>query len=136
MTYIHGTATNITAFIDKFQKPLMIDSGVHCSIVATEYLETHFPNWGSQLFPKKAKMFKSESGKMTSVCIIIKEIIIPHREGNIKLKPESLVPEDAHTQGFLLGTDYQRMYGIDIYNSKIRNITIGNKEEKKISLEI
>ncbi|MBW0581875.1 hypothetical protein O181_121590 [Austropuccinia psidii MF-1] len=73
---------------------------------------------------------------MTSIGKIIKEIIIPHRKGNIRLNPEFVVLEDAHIQGFLLGTDYQRMYGIDIYNSKNRNITIGTNKEKKFSLEI
>ena len=68
--------------------------------------------------PTRAKNFKSASGKMTSIGTIIKEIIIPHRKGNIRLNPEFVVLEDAHIQGFLLGTDYQRMYGIDIYNSK------------------
>ncbi|MBW0523170.1 hypothetical protein O181_062885 [Austropuccinia psidii MF-1] len=44
--------------------------------------------------------------------------------------------EDAHIQGILLGTDYQRMYGIDIDNSQNRHITIGTIKEKKFSLEI
>ncbi|MBW0545292.1 hypothetical protein O181_085007 [Austropuccinia psidii MF-1] len=73
---------------------------------------------------------------MTSIGTIIKEIIIPHRKGNIRLIPESFVLEDAHIQGLLLGTDYQRMYGIDIYNSKNRHITIGTNKEKKFSLDI
>ncbi|MBW0483349.1 hypothetical protein O181_023064 [Austropuccinia psidii MF-1] len=63
-------------------------------------------------------------------------MIIPHRKGDIRLNPEFVVLEDAHIQGFLLGIDYQRMYGIDIYNSKNRHITIGTKEEKKFSLDI
>ncbi|MBW0464723.1 hypothetical protein O181_004438 [Austropuccinia psidii MF-1] len=73
---------------------------------------------------------------MTSIVTIIKEIIIPHRKGNIRFNPELVVLEDAHIQGFLLGTDYQRMYGIDIYNSKNRNITISTNKEKKFSLGI
>ncbi|MBW0572159.1 hypothetical protein O181_111874 [Austropuccinia psidii MF-1] len=73
---------------------------------------------------------------MTSIGTIIKEIIIPHRKVNIRLKPEFVVLDDAHIQGFLLGTDCQRMYGIDIYNSKNRHITIGTKKENKISLDI
>ncbi|MBW0542396.1 hypothetical protein O181_082111 [Austropuccinia psidii MF-1] len=73
---------------------------------------------------------------MTSIGTIIKEIIIPHRKVNIRLKPEFVVLNDAHIQGFLLGTDFQRMYGIDIYNSKNRNITIGTNREKKFSLDI
>ncbi|MBW0585876.1 hypothetical protein O181_125591 [Austropuccinia psidii MF-1] len=73
---------------------------------------------------------------MTYIGTIIKEIIIPHRKGNIRLNPEFLVLDDAHIQGFLLGTDYQRMYGIDIYNSKNRHITIGTNKEKKVSLDI
>ncbi|MBW0499018.1 hypothetical protein O181_038733 [Austropuccinia psidii MF-1] len=72
---------------------------------------------------------------MTSIGTIIKEIIIPHRKGNIRLNPEFVVLDDAHIQGILLGTDYQRMYGIDIYNSKNRYITIGTNKEKKFSLD-
>ncbi|MBW0486876.1 hypothetical protein O181_026591 [Austropuccinia psidii MF-1] len=77
---------------------------------------------------------KSASEKMKSIGTIIKEIIIPDRKGNIRLNPEFLVLEDAQIQGFLLGTDYQRMYGIDIYNSKNGNIKIGTKKAKKFHL--
>ncbi|MBW0495889.1 hypothetical protein O181_035604 [Austropuccinia psidii MF-1] len=94
------------------------------------------PNWETQLFPANEKNFKSASGKMISIGTIIKEIIIPHRKGNIRLNSDFVVLEDAHIQGFLLGTDYQRMYGIDIYNSKNRSITIGTRKEIKISLDI
>ncbi|MBW0523625.1 hypothetical protein O181_063340 [Austropuccinia psidii MF-1] len=73
---------------------------------------------------------------MKSIGKIIKEIITPHRKGNIRLNPEFVVLEDAHIQGVLLGTDYQRMYGIDIYNSKNRHITIGTNKEKEFSLDI
>ncbi|MBW0540502.1 hypothetical protein O181_080217 [Austropuccinia psidii MF-1] len=114
MAYIHGTATKMIVCIDNSQNLLIIDSGGHCSVVARNYLDNHFPNRKNQLFPTKAKSFKSASGKMTSIRTIIKEIIIPHRKGNIRLNPELVVLDDAHIQGFLLGTDYQRMYGIDI----------------------
>ncbi|MBW0531547.1 hypothetical protein O181_071262 [Austropuccinia psidii MF-1] len=134
--YIHGTATKVTVFIDNAQHPLIIDSGAHCSIVARNYLDNHFPSWEKQLFPTKAKNSKSASGKMTSIATIFKEIIIPHKKGNIRLNPEFVVLDDAHIQGFLLGTDCQRMYGIYIYNSKNRHITIGTNKEKKFSIDI
>ncbi|MBW0535519.1 hypothetical protein O181_075234 [Austropuccinia psidii MF-1] len=73
---------------------------------------------------------------MTSIGTIIKEIIIPHRKGDLRLNPEFVVLNDSHIQGFLLGTDYHRMYGIDIYNSKNRHITIDTNKEKKFSLDI
>ncbi|MBW0471242.1 hypothetical protein O181_010957 [Austropuccinia psidii MF-1] len=73
---------------------------------------------------------------MTSIGTIIKELIIPHRKGNIRLNLEFFALDDSHIQGFFLGTDYQRMYGIDIYNSKNRNITLGTNKEKKFSLDI
>ncbi|MBW0531717.1 hypothetical protein O181_071432 [Austropuccinia psidii MF-1] len=126
----------MTVCIDNAQNPLIIDSGAHWSIVARNYLDTHFPNWENQLLPTKAKNFKSASGKMTSIGTIIKEIIIPHRNGNIRLNPELVVLDDAHIQGFLLGTDYQRMYGIDIYNSKNSHITIGTNKQTHFSLDI
>ncbi|MBW0540886.1 hypothetical protein O181_080601 [Austropuccinia psidii MF-1] len=114
MAYIHAATTKMTVCIYNAQHPLIIDSGAHCAIVARNYLDNHFPNWEKQLFPTKEKNFKSASGKMTSIVKIIKEIIIPHRKGNIRLNPEFVVLYDPHIQGFLLGTDYQRMYGIDI----------------------
>ncbi|MBW0475341.1 hypothetical protein O181_015056 [Austropuccinia psidii MF-1] len=126
----------MTVCIDNSQHPLIIDSGAHCSIVARIYLNNHFSNWENQLLPSKAKNFKSALGKMTSIGTIIKEIIIPHRKGNIRLNPDFVVLDDAHIQGVLLGTDYQRMYGIDIYNSKNRHIIIGTNEEKKFLLDI
>ncbi|MBW0484954.1 hypothetical protein O181_024669 [Austropuccinia psidii MF-1] len=45
MAYIHGIATKMTVCIDNAQHPLIIDRGAHCSIVARNYLENHFPNW-------------------------------------------------------------------------------------------
>ncbi|MBW0478244.1 hypothetical protein O181_017959 [Austropuccinia psidii MF-1] len=45
MAYIHGTTTKMTFFIENSQQPLIIDSGAHCSIVARDYLDHHFPNW-------------------------------------------------------------------------------------------
>ncbi|MBW0482885.1 hypothetical protein O181_022600 [Austropuccinia psidii MF-1] len=73
---------------------------------------------------------------MKSIGTIIKEIIIPNRKGNIRVNTEFRVLDEAHIQGFLLGTNYQRMYGIYISNSKNRNITIGTNKEKKFSLDI
>ncbi|MBW0502500.1 hypothetical protein O181_042215 [Austropuccinia psidii MF-1] len=126
----------MTFCIDNAKHPLIIDSGAHFSIVARNYLDNDFPNWDNQLLPTKAKSFKSVSKKMTSIGTIIKEIIIPHRKGNIRLNPEFLVLDDAHIKEFLLGTDYQMMYGIDIQNRKKRHITIGTNKEKKFSLDI
>ncbi|MBW0522077.1 hypothetical protein O181_061792 [Austropuccinia psidii MF-1] len=131
IAYIRGTSTKMNFCIDNAQHPLIIESGAHCSIVARNYLDHHFQNWEKQLLPTKAKSLKSTSGNMTSI-----ETIIPHRKGNIRLNPEFVVLEDAHIQGLLLGTDYQRMYCIDIYNSKHKHITIGTNKEKKFSLEI
>ncbi|MBW0471324.1 hypothetical protein O181_011039 [Austropuccinia psidii MF-1] len=73
---------------------------------------------------------------MTSIGKIIKETIMPHRKGNIRLNPEFVVLDDGLIQGFLLGTDYQRMYGIDIYNRKNRPITIVTNKGKKFSPDI
>ncbi|MBW0551830.1 hypothetical protein O181_091545 [Austropuccinia psidii MF-1] len=136
MAYIHGTSTKMTVCIDNAQYPLIIDSGAHFSIVARNYVDNHFPNWEKQLLPIKAKNFKSISGKMTSIGTIIKELIIPHRKGNIRFNPEIVVLDEANIHGFLLRTDYQRIYGIYMYNSKNRHITIGTNKEKKFSLYI
>ncbi|MBW0488427.1 hypothetical protein O181_028142 [Austropuccinia psidii MF-1] len=47
--YTHGTAKNMTVCIENSQHPFIIDSGAHCSIVARNYLDHHFPNWKKQL---------------------------------------------------------------------------------------
>ncbi|MBW0487126.1 hypothetical protein O181_026841 [Austropuccinia psidii MF-1] len=73
---------------------------------------------------------------MTPIGTIIKEIIIPHRKGNIRLNPEFVVLDDAHIQGFLLEIDYQRIYGINIYNSKKQAHYLWFNKEKKSSLDI
>ncbi|MBW0588554.1 hypothetical protein O181_128269 [Austropuccinia psidii MF-1] len=56
---------------------------------------------------------------MTSIGTIIKEIIIPHRKGNIRLNPE--LPEDVWHRHL------QR---------ENRHITIGTNKKKKFSLDI
>ncbi|MBW0543619.1 hypothetical protein O181_083334 [Austropuccinia psidii MF-1] len=73
---------------------------------------------------------------MTSIGTITKQIIIPYRQGNIRLNLEFVVLDYGNIQGFLLGPDYQRMYGIDIYNSKNRHITIGTNNKKEFSLDV
>ncbi|MBW0530153.1 hypothetical protein O181_069868 [Austropuccinia psidii MF-1] len=117
----------MTVCVENSEHSVIIDSGAHFSIVVREYLEKHFPNWENRAFSTRAKNLKSASIKMTSIGTIIRKIIILYRQGNIRLNQDSVVLEDAHIQGFLLGTDYQRMYGIDIYNSKNRHITIEAK---------
>ncbi|MBW0462969.1 hypothetical protein O181_002684 [Austropuccinia psidii MF-1] len=59
MAYIHVTATKMTVCIENSQHPLIIESEAHCSIVARNYLDNHFPNRENQLFYTKAKSFKS-----------------------------------------------------------------------------
>ncbi|MBW0571981.1 hypothetical protein O181_111696 [Austropuccinia psidii MF-1] len=126
----------MTVCIDNAQHPLIIDSGAHCSIVAKHYLHNHFQNCEKQLFPTKENKIESSSGKITSIGANIKEIIIPHRKGDIRLDPKFGVLDDSHIKGFLLETYYQRMYGIDICNSKNRHITIGTNKENKFPLYI
>ncbi|MBW0467469.1 hypothetical protein O181_007184 [Austropuccinia psidii MF-1] len=67
MEYIHGKSTKMTVCMDNYQHPLIIDSGAHCSVIAKDYLDNHFPNWERQLLPTKAKNFKSASGKLKSI---------------------------------------------------------------------
>ncbi|MBW0473898.1 hypothetical protein O181_013613 [Austropuccinia psidii MF-1] len=108
MAYIHGTATKMTVCIDNAQHPLIIDSGAHCSIVASNYLDNCFPNWENQLLSTKAKNIKSASGKMTSIGTIIKEITIPHKKGNIRLNADQ-------NRNITIGTNKERKFPLDIY---------------------
>ncbi|MBW0483161.1 hypothetical protein O181_022876 [Austropuccinia psidii MF-1] len=126
----------MTVCIENSNHPLIIESGAHFSIVAKDCLNNHLPNWEKQVLPTKATKLKSALGKRTSIGTIIKEIIITNRKGNIRLNQEFVVLDDAYIQGFLLGKDCQRMYGIDICNSKNRHINIGTNKENKFSLDI
>ncbi|MBW0492256.1 hypothetical protein O181_031971 [Austropuccinia psidii MF-1] len=63
MAYIHGTATKMTVFIDNAQHPFIIDSGVHCSIVARNYLDSYLPNWEKQLLPTRQRTSKVLQGR-------------------------------------------------------------------------
>ncbi|MBW0505344.1 hypothetical protein O181_045059 [Austropuccinia psidii MF-1] len=104
----------MNVFIDNDKHPLIIDTSAPFCIVARDYLDHHFPNWEKQLFPTKENIFKSASGEMRSIGMIIEDIIIHNRKCNIRLNQDFVVLEDAHIQQLLLGTHYQRMYGIDI----------------------
>ncbi|MBW0537220.1 hypothetical protein O181_076935 [Austropuccinia psidii MF-1] len=82
------------------------------SNVARKYLDNHLPNWEKQLFPTKENKFKISSGKTTSIGTIIKEIIIPHRKGNIRLNPEFV---NSKTRHITIGTDKEKKFSLDIY---------------------
>ncbi|MBW0478843.1 hypothetical protein O181_018558 [Austropuccinia psidii MF-1] len=98
----------MTVCIDNAQHPLIIESGAHCFIVARNYLDQHFPNLGNQLLPTKAENFKHASGKITSIGKIIKEIIIPHRKGNIRHNPDK-------NRQITIGTNKEKRFSLDIY---------------------
>ncbi|MBW0473159.1 hypothetical protein O181_012874 [Austropuccinia psidii MF-1] len=99
----------MTVSIDNSQYPFIIDSGAQCSIVAINYLDNHFPNWEIQLLPLRPTTSRVDQGR----CVPLGQL------SKIQLCP--------------IG---KRIYGIDIYNSKNRNITIGTNKEKKFSLYI
>ncbi|MBW0465109.1 hypothetical protein O181_004824 [Austropuccinia psidii MF-1] len=113
MAYIHGTATKMTKFsghpLPKLGKPALANQGKELQECIRED-DFHWDNYQGD--------------------------DQPHRKVNIRSNPQFFVLDDAHIQGFLLRTDYQRMYGIDIYNSKSRCITIGTNKEKKFLLDI
>ncbi|MBW0533894.1 hypothetical protein O181_073609 [Austropuccinia psidii MF-1] len=72
------------------------------------YLNHNFPNWEEELLPTKAKSFKSESGKMTSIGKIMTEIIIPNMKGNIRLNP-------YRNRHIIIGTNKEKKLSLDIY---------------------
>ncbi|MBW0490843.1 hypothetical protein O181_030558 [Austropuccinia psidii MF-1] len=142
MGYIYGIFIDVPSIPDYWiTARLNTEPKGHASIWYTEMKEIHgrrsWPWWKSQIIQKYSNFTLILQNTMEDDYIgtIIKEINIPHQKGNIRLNPEFVVLDDAHIQGFLLGTDYHRMYGIDIYNSKTRNITIGTNKEKKFSLD-
>ncbi|MBW0532138.1 hypothetical protein O181_071853 [Austropuccinia psidii MF-1] len=71
MEYINFTTSKIKFCVDNSQHPLILYSGAHCSIIANNYLDIHFSNWETQLFPTKGKNFRSASVKMNSIGTIV-----------------------------------------------------------------
>ncbi|MBW0470448.1 hypothetical protein O181_010163 [Austropuccinia psidii MF-1] len=63
IAYLHGTATKMTVCIDNAQHPLIIDSAAHCSIVARNYLDNHFPNGEKQLLRPRKRTLKAPQGR-------------------------------------------------------------------------
>ncbi|MBW0481032.1 hypothetical protein O181_020747 [Austropuccinia psidii MF-1] len=88
---------------------------------------------GLELLTTKAKSFTRESGTMNSLGTITKKFIIPHKKGNFRLEPEFVVLDNAKVRSFILGTEYQRIYGIDICNRTNRNLKFGTDRENKFS---
>ncbi|MBW0572236.1 hypothetical protein O181_111951 [Austropuccinia psidii MF-1] len=101
-----------------------------------QYLNYHFLKWEEELIPKKVRKFKNELGKANSLRTIIKDIILPHDKANIRLKPEFVFLKNEQLQGFLLGTESQRMCFMYISNSKNIYLTIGTNKHKKASFDI
>ncbi|MBW0585353.1 hypothetical protein O181_125068 [Austropuccinia psidii MF-1] len=63
MAYINKTAKKMTLCTGNSQHPLIIDSGAHCSIVARNYLDNHFPNWEKTSFRPKQETSKVLQGR-------------------------------------------------------------------------
>ncbi|MBW0473761.1 hypothetical protein O181_013476 [Austropuccinia psidii MF-1] len=102
MEYIHGKATKMTGYIENAQQKLIIAGGAQCSIVSREYLDNHYQNWEKKIFSTKEKTSKGESGKMTFIGTIIKEIMIPQRRPN---RPAFAIGEQ--TLGKIRGHDIE-----------------------------
>ncbi|MBW0510104.1 hypothetical protein O181_049819 [Austropuccinia psidii MF-1] len=63
MAYIHEKANKMTVFIDNAQHQLIINSGAHCSIVARNHLDNHFPNREKRLLPLRKRTLKVHQGR-------------------------------------------------------------------------
>ncbi|MBW0469341.1 hypothetical protein O181_009056 [Austropuccinia psidii MF-1] len=79
----------------------------HKNDLARNYLDNHLPNWENKLLPTEAKNFKSASGKITSIGTVIKEIIIPHKKGNIRLNPKPAFSIGEEPLGKIRGHDIE-----------------------------
>ncbi|MBW0521221.1 hypothetical protein O181_060936 [Austropuccinia psidii MF-1] len=72
---------------------------------------------------------------MNSLGTITKTFIIPHKKGDFRLEPDFVVLNNGKLRGFILGTEYQRIYGKQICNSINRNLKFGTEREKKFSFD-
>ncbi|MBW0487192.1 hypothetical protein O181_026907 [Austropuccinia psidii MF-1] len=61
--YIYWKATKMTVCKENDQHSLIIDSGAHCSIVARNYLDHHFPNWEKSPCQPRPRTSKLHQGR-------------------------------------------------------------------------
>ncbi|CAH7671063.1 hypothetical protein PPACK8108_LOCUS5827 [Phakopsora pachyrhizi] len=110
---------------------LLLDGGAFYSIVGSKFLNIVLPDWKNNLLDIPITKFKSASGDMKLIGIIETSLIFPHPLGSVRIQAELVVMDNATMHYFILGNEYQSLYGIDINNSKERYFTIGNDNKRK-----
>ncbi|MBW0475314.1 hypothetical protein O181_015029 [Austropuccinia psidii MF-1] len=81
---------------------------------------------------KKSQRFKHVAGEMNTLGTIQEVIIITHTIVNLRLNTGFLVLENSEIDGFLIGTEYHRIYGIRIHDYTQNYITIDEEKENKL----
>ncbi|MBW0589658.1 hypothetical protein O181_129373 [Austropuccinia psidii MF-1] len=111
---------------------LHLDSGAFCTCIGKDYLDRIYTNCKESLMPIEGINLSSVRKDMHPLGIFEAAMIFPHSSGSIRLKVE-FVMNNYTSHHFILGNDYQKIYGIDINNHKDRYFAIGENKRKKFA---
>ncbi|KAI7946864.1 hypothetical protein MJO29_011391 [Puccinia striiformis f. sp. tritici] len=116
--YTAGTSSITQVICEKEEAKMLLDQGAFCSVVSRRYLKQFLPNWRDNLMPLSGLSLHSCNSTIKALGIIEINLLLPYPSGSVRIKVEFIVLEDGRNDYFILGTDYLKLYGFDIHNSK------------------
>ncbi|MBW0485914.1 hypothetical protein O181_025629 [Austropuccinia psidii MF-1] len=90
----------------------LLDPGAFCSCVGKSFLKTCVPNYEDPLLPIDGIKVNSTSNPTKTSVIFETTVILPHRNGNLRIIVKFVVMENCSRIHFRLGNDYLIIYGI------------------------
>ncbi|MBW0583196.1 hypothetical protein O181_122911 [Austropuccinia psidii MF-1] len=125
-----GASCITSILINDIEARVNLDTGVFCTCVGTDYLQSILPGWKNHLLPIEGVQFSSSSNNMYPFGILDTNLVFPHPAGSVRMKTEIVVMDDCTSQHIILGNDYLNICGIDLNNHEDRYFTIGENKRQ------
>ncbi|MBW0525901.1 hypothetical protein O181_065616 [Austropuccinia psidii MF-1] len=122
--YTAGASCVTSILMNDIEAKVNMDTGVFCTCVGKDYLQTILPVWKSHLLPIEGVQFSSSSDNMYPLGILDTNLVFPHPAGSVRMKTEIVVMDNCISQHIILGNYCLNISGIDINNHKDRYFTI------------
>ncbi|MBW0490129.1 hypothetical protein O181_029844 [Austropuccinia psidii MF-1] len=98
-----------------------------------DYPQAIRPGWKDHPLPIEGVEFSSSSNNMYPLGILDTNLVVPHPEGCVRMRSETVLMDNCTSQNVIVVNDYLNMYGMDIDNHKDRYFTIGENKIQKFS---
>ncbi|MBW0512062.1 hypothetical protein O181_051777 [Austropuccinia psidii MF-1] len=131
--YTSGASCITSILMNYIEAKVNVDTGVFCTCVGKDYLQTILPGWKSHLLPIEGVQFSSSSDNMYPLGILDTNLVFPHPAGSVRMKTEIVVMDNCTSQHIILGNYYLNIYGIYINNHKDRYFTIREIKRQKFA---